>query len=249
MLVLWLGGTALLARPAARALAARGRDAVALFAPWLLLLAVAVPEPPLRSRCMAAFVLLALVAVLAQRQRAAARVGRPAQLAAVQSGAHVPAQTSGLDDPGCRPAGPCVACAVRPLDFALALSLGSVALGLRRRIGRRTRRLARYRQRRRPVGVIVATYRMALLDALTGLPIAAPWTRPWARQSGAYALAMVDVDHFKQLNDTHGHDAGDRVLGGGGAHPGARCTPTPSASGGEEFCLLFRRADDAAAAW
>lgn len=27
-----------------------------------------------------------------------------------------------------------------------------------------------------------------------------------------YALAIVDIDHFKQVNDTHGHDIGDEIL-------------------------------------
>jgi GGDEF domain-containing protein len=54
---------------------------------------------------------------------------------------------------------------------------------------------------------------------------------------------MVDVDHFKKFNDTHGHDIGDQVLklvgarlaevGGGG---------TAFRYGGEEFSVLFPRA-------
>lgn len=63
-----------------------------------------------------------------------------------------------------------------------------------------------------------------------------------------YALAMVDVDHFKQFNDTYGHDTGDQVLqmiaarlgdvsGGGKAFR----------YGGEEFAVVFpsKSIDDA----
>jgi len=55
-----------------------------------------------------------------------------------------------------------------------------------------------------------------------------------------YTVAMVDVDHFKNFNDTYGHDAGDQVLrmvasrlgevSGGG---------TAFRYGGEEFTILF----------
>jgi len=32
------------------------------------------------------------------------------------------------------------------------------------------------------------------------------------RDSRAYAVVILDLDHFKRVNDTHGHEAGDRVL-------------------------------------
>ena len=250
LLVLWLGGTALLGAPLLHEpLAARGRDAVALFAPWLLLLAVAVPEPPLRSRRMAAFVLLALVAVWLSAS-APPHVWdgllnwlpfnpgrtRPAQAAAWMT---LAAALLALLRWLLRGA---------PLDFALALSLGAVALGFVAAVGGGLGGWLGIASALALVGVIVATYRMALLDALTGLPNRRALDETLARQSGAYALAMVDVDHFKQFNDTHGHDAGDRVL----VAVARTLARTPHAHafrfGGEEFCLLFRRADDAAAA-
>ena len=61
--------------------------------------------------------------------------------------------------------------------------------------------------------------RMALYDGLTGLPnrryamdrLAKEWERA-ARQGEPLLCMMVDIDHFKQVNDTYGHDAGDVVL-------------------------------------
>ncbi len=60
---------------------------------------------------------------------------------------------------------------------------------------------------------------LSLTDALTGLSNRRATERALAstiavaeRASGPFAVAVMDVDHFKQFNDTHGHDAGDRVL-------------------------------------
>jgi diguanylate cyclase (GGDEF)-like protein len=61
------------------------------------------------------------------------------------------------------------------------------------------------------------------------------------------AVIMVDLDHFKQINDTHGHEAGDRVI----THFGALLRQVVPAqaliarTGGEEFVVLL---DDAALA-
>ena len=60
---------------------------------------------------------------------------------------------------------------------------------------------------------------MALYDGLTGLPnrryamdrLAKEWERA-VRQGVPLLCMMVDIDHFKLVNDTHGHDAGDVVL-------------------------------------
>jgi diguanylate cyclase (GGDEF)-like protein len=52
---------------------------------------------------------------------------------------------------------------------------------------------------------------------------------------------MIDLDHFKQVNDTHGHPAGDAVL----RHVAAlvrqtlRSTDVPSRYGGEEFVVIL----------
>ena len=58
----------------------------------------------------------------------------------------------------------------------------------------------------------------------------------------AHCLIMLDIDHFKRVNDTHGHQVGDRVLEGLGtvlrsvpAEPGMAC----ARYGGEEFAILM----------
>jgi diguanylate cyclase (GGDEF)-like protein len=81
---------------------------------------------------------------------------------------------------------------------------------------------------------------MAYEDGLTGLPARRALTEALQRLSGQYTVAMVDVDHFKRLNDTWGHDVGDQVL----KMVAARLGKAPGDGrafryGGEEFALLF----------
>ena len=54
-------------------------------------------------------------------------------------------------------------------------------------------------------------------------------------------LVMVDLDHFKQLNDRFGHQAGDDVLRRVGAVLRAACreSDVPARYGGEEFAVLL----------
>lgn len=92
----------------------------------------------------------------------------------------------------------------------------------------------------------------ASLDPLTGLANRRgllDFLKSIDRRGGSYALAMVDVDHFKQFNDLHGHDIGDRVL-----IAIARSLAAPLSDrdlcgrwGGEEFLLVLGNADMAAA--
>lgn len=82
---------------------------------------------------------------------------------------------------------------------------------------------------------------LAYRDALTGLPSRRALDELLDRTARGFAVAMVDVDHFKKFNDRHGHDVGDQVLRmvatqlketGGGARA--------FRYGGEEFALVFR---------
>jgi len=100
------------------------------------------------------------------------------------------------------------------------------------------------------LAVLYASYRMAFVDALSGLPNRRALDETLARLSGEYAIAMVDIDHFKQFNDTHGHDAGDRVLQVVAQQLRRTHNGRAFRYGGEEFCLLFTgaRAREAAKA-
>jgi diguanylate cyclase (GGDEF)-like protein len=61
------------------------------------------------------------------------------------------------------------------------------------------------------------------------------------RQGQSLALLMIDVDHFKHINDTYGHQAGDEVLSRLGATLAgmARAEDVACRYGGEEFVLLM----------
>jgi diguanylate cyclase len=88
----------------------------------------------------------------------------------------------------------------------------------------------------------------SLLDPLTGLPNRAAWserleleTARRLRYGGELLLAVLDVDHFKRINDSYGHLAGDRVLKiiAGELHKRLRKTDFIARYGGEEFVLLI----------
>ncbi|HET7669645.1 MAG TPA: GGDEF domain-containing protein [Burkholderiales bacterium] len=88
------------------------------------------------------------------------------------------------------------------------------------------------------------SHSLAFRDQLTGLPARRALEERMRSLGERYAIGMVDVDHFKKFNDTHGHDVGDQVLklvagrlaqvGGGGI---------AYRYGGEEFSVLFPGSD------
>ena len=63
----------------------------------------------------------------------------------------------------------------------------------------------------------------------------------WARQGGPLCCMLVDIDHFKQVNDRHGHQVGDRVLQQVAVLLGRdrRGADVLARYGGEEFVLLL----------
>lgn len=90
------------------------------------------------------------------------------------------------------------------------------------------------------LGVLRDSYNMAFKDDMTKLPSRRSLNESLSGLGRRYAIAMLDVDHFKKFNDTYGHDVGDQVLkmvaskmmavGGGGK---------AFRYGGEEFTILF----------
>ena len=94
-------------------------------------------------------------------------------------------------------------------------------------------------------------------DALTGLPNRRAFMTALASRSEAASRAgmvltvgIIDLDHFKQYNDTHGHEAGDALLRGAGEawHGHVRKTDIIGRVGGEEFGLVVNGDADEAAA-
>jgi diguanylate cyclase (GGDEF)-like protein len=96
-----------------------------------------------------------------------------------------------------------------------------------------------------------AAERGAKIDVLTRLPNrryfdeALAIESPRRRANDSMGILMVDIDHFKILNDRFGHATGDRVLRAvAKAIAGAvRDEDTPARYGGEEFAVLLRRTD------
>lgn len=92
-------------------------------------------------------------------------------------------------------------------------------------------------------------------DPLTGLAnrrafVRALTRRVNGRERAAFALAMVDLDGFKPINDTFGHATGDRVLQSIGARLGGTVGDGAlvARTGGDEFALLLPRVRSAAGA-
>ncbi|MEZ5710542.1 MAG: diguanylate cyclase [Blastomonas sp.] len=89
--------------------------------------------------------------------------------------------------------------------------------------------------------------RLAETDGLTGLANRRGFDRIFEesqRKRSHDELAIVDIDHFKQINDEYGHECGDNVLraiGGVLADSGL----VAARLGGEEFALLIRNGEDA----
>lgn len=135
------------------------------------------------------------------------------------------------------------------LDTAYALMVlivlgGSIALNLRIQ-----RIRARLQEQREALAQALAVNRdLATRDELTALPnrramqdLMELERRRNLRNGRPLLLAQLDIDHFKRVNDTHGHATGDRALQAfaGIVRASVRDTDVLARWGGEEFVLLL----------
>lgn len=88
----------------------------------------------------------------------------------------------------------------------------------------------------------------SLTDPLTGLPNRREFNErleermsAWKRRRESFSLLLLDVDHFKKLNDVHGHLIGDQVLAalGNSLRTAIRREDAVARYGGEEFAVLL----------
>lgn len=91
--------------------------------------------------------------------------------------------------------------------------------------------------------------REAGVDSLTGLPNRRTLVRIVTRLKNGDCLVMLDLDHFDEINDTHGRDAGDDLLRGfsRALRHTVRATDHFGRMGPEEFLVILRDADVSAA--
>ncbi|MFL0671381.1 MAG: diguanylate cyclase domain-containing protein [Erythrobacter sp.] len=141
-----------------------------------------------------------------------------------------------------------------PLEVGRLLDVSQAMLV---RLDQIAQAMERSRQETEDLRRSLAEARMeADIDHLTALPNRRAFERRFAlaaagaRSRGEpLSVAFCDVDHFKLVNDTHGHDAGDRVLKIIGASLGEHASDQcfVARHGGEEFVLLLPGCDKLAA--
>jgi two-component system chemotaxis response regulator CheY len=124
----------------------------------------------------------------------------------------------------------------QPAELVARLGVGRRIIDLHRQLETKNRQLEE----------------MALTDSLTGLPNRRA-VEAWASRQLAGAarygfpfwVTMIDVDHFKSVNDTYGHEAGDAVLKKFAEilKSNTRSCEISARMGGEEFLIVLTHAD------
>ena len=119
-------------------------------------------------------------------------------------------------------------------------------------LARVSTQIRRYRYTERLRTSVRASMEMAITDALTGL-----YNRRYlethlshmidhaANRGKLISVLILDVDYFKSVNDTHGHDTGDRVLQemAGRLRSAIRSSDLACRTGGEEFVVVLSGTD------
>jgi diguanylate cyclase (GGDEF)-like protein len=126
------------------------------------------------------------------------------------------------------------------------------------RLARQVMALMELRQRDRELALaLAAMQRLASEDGLTGLMNRRALLEALQREverckrrGSALSVVMMDLDHFKDVNDRHGHAMGDAVLRGVSTtlRSGIRAVDIAGRYGGEEMCLVLPDTDAAGAA-
>jgi two-component system cell cycle response regulator len=151
-----------------------------------------------------------------------------------------------------------------------AVDRGAAAAGPRspaRRAGARLRRASRLQRRRARTLEVLASHmavslsnarmlrrleELATTDGLTGLlnkramlEVAEQKMRSRRALPPALSVLITDIDHFKKVNDTYGHDVGDVVIKGLGdiLSRAKRNTDAVARFGGEEFVIICEETD------
>ncbi len=118
-----------------------------------------------------------------------------------------------------------------------ALAVAAIALGLLVRLRFAQAEVIQGARFLLPVGI----------DDLTGLSNRAAFYRAFERaldglaERRAFTLMLLDLDYFKEINDSHGHHAGDVVLAQVGRRLRQVCGPEPEIArlGGDEFAIII----------
>jgi two-component system cell cycle response regulator len=170
--------------------------------------------------------------------------------AALGVAADVPVLCVVDEDPSSDPSGP--APLVAPVPFGMTM-LGRLALAPSASCERDTEQLVLLVARElggpvRIAGLMDEQERLATIDSLTSLrnrraffDFARAELARCQRYELAFSLILLDLDHFKAINDTHGHGAGDQVLAalGGLLSHTLRVHDVAARWGGEEFVMAL----------